>query len=270
MAVTLDSAGKTGMLRAMLRATYSSNGVIGGIYLYNSGASSMLKYKLGLTGASWGAISARAVALTTPVLMTHAANGTIAQAQLRNVGDGDSITTSGLVAGEAGTGHDIVVDDAVITSSDACNITDLRLQWGSSDGTVRINTLLANRLLEYLTGKDATHFSAAGTIKVYTGAAPASADDAATGTELISFTTATTTWNDVNTTTGCTLLSTLTASASNSGTAGYARFSWTEGSETYVIQGSVGTSTEDFVVDNTSMTASSSYNLTAATMKFWT
>jgi hypothetical protein len=202
--------------------------------------------------------------LTVPRSTTVTGTGTIAKAQLNNsVGD----AATNLLAGVTSGTQDCVVDVAVVTAGNTINFADMRFYAKPTLSTVAISTTLRTRILEYLLKKNTVVFSGTGTIKVYTGSAPASADTAATGTELVSFATSTTSWNAASSSSSA-LASTLSASASNSGTAGYARFSWTDGSNTYVIQGSIGTAATDFIINTVTIVATTSYNLTAATMGY--
>lgn len=268
---TWDVDFRVGMLRAMLRATYNASGVLRYIWLMNSTMLTLVKFAH-ITGTDWNTPANGKVTLAASVATTHNANATIAAATFRDETQASALTpgnTAGahnLTAGLSNGSRDVVVDDAVITAGEACNITKASIQLPEANGTVKLNTALRNRMLNYLINKSGVHFSAAGTIKVYSGAAPASADDVATGTELISFATTTTTWADVNTSTGCDLTATLTTNASNTGTAGYARYSWNDPNtgETYVIQGSIGTGAQDFVISSTALVSGNSFNLTAA------
>lgn len=248
----------------MLRATYSATYTLDSVLLYDSTETTLLKYKTGLGSANWGTPSGGQVSMTgLPILTTHSANGTIARAQIGSGGSGN--VASGMLAGLTG-GKDVVVDDEVISAAEACNITQLDIQQPLSRGTVKINIALANRILEFFVLKSAVHFSAAGSIDVYSGSAP-DVEAAATGTLLISFTTSTTSWNDV-VANACTLAASLNANGVATGTAGYARFTWTHGGNTYVIQGTIGTSGTDFVIDSTSIVNGNPFSLTAATIGF--
>lgn len=266
MAVTWVNNKAASLLYAMLRATYQTNGVIDAISLKNEAETQVVKYKTNIAASDWTGPSGGKVTLITPLAMSHGVNDTITKASLGPTGLSEFL--AGLVAGLSG-GKDLVIDDAVITAAEACNITDFRMTQPLALGTVKINLALSHQILKYFTKKDTAHFSAAGAIDVYDGSAPSSADDAATGTKLISFATTTSTWNDPSASVNsCTLASSLTASGIATGTAGYARFSWTVGGVTFVIQGSIGTTGTDFVISSTSIVNGNSFNLTAATIGF--
>lgn len=100
-----------------------------------------------------------------------------------------------------------------------------------------------------------------GTIKVYTGAQPANADAAETGTLLVTFTLADPAFagavNGVKDLDGD---PDLTAAAANAGTAGWARCEDSDGNN--VFDGSVGTAGTDFIINSTSITSGQTVNLT--------
>ena len=100
-----------------------------------------------------------------------------------------------------------------------------------------------------------------GTIKVYTGSQPATADTTETGTLLVTFTLADPAFEvaasgvkdlDAN--------PDLTAVAAATGTAGWARCEDSTGAN--VFDGSVGTSATDFIINSTSITSGQTVNLT--------
>jgi hypothetical protein len=107
-------------------------------------------------------------------------------------------------------------------------------------------------------------FGAGGTLNIYTGAAPATCDAAATGTVLATITlpnpffaaasggvmAKTGTWADL--------------SADATGTAGYFRI-WSPGAVP-MIQGTVGTSATDMIVDSTAFTAGQSFSVISFTL----
>lgn len=268
MAITVTTAVKNELLNGLLRTTGALNSAnqVGGFYFGNTSLSTLYKYKVSLTGASWGSPSNGGITLlSTPVLTTNSGTptGTIVEAAYRTVGDG-AYAIQGLVAGVSG-GKDVVLDTATITSGSAVSITDARIFVPASNGTVRINTLLRNRILRILVRQDTVGSAASGSIDVYSGSAPSDADSAATGTLLISFPTTTTSWASASS--GSSALSaTLTTTGSTAGTAGYARFSWTANGETYVIQGSIGASGTDFIINNTAITVGGSFSITSATI----
>ena len=254
----------TGLLRAMLRAVNMVGGYCETTELYASDGTTLLKTRTWAgAGADFDVPSGGRCIMKTTKTTTHSANGTIAK--MRTADGVQAVHKTGLVAGLTGN-KDLVVDDEVITAAELATITSFYIDIPTKgSGGVLFNTLLRNRLLKAYVKQNTAHFSAVGTVKVYNGTPPGTADDAATGTELISFTTSTTTWADASSN-ACALTASVNATAGASGTPSYARFSWTSGGETYVIQGSCGTvGTEDFVVSASPLVATTSYNLTTAT-----
>lgn len=266
---TIATFAKNGLLDAMLRATASSAYTVGQILLANAAETVLVKYKtLGGSGAEFTTPANGATELVSSLSTSHSANDTIAKAGIRDTGGAnDVVTPYTMSAGLAGGGVDIVVDDAVITAAEACNITDLVIALAEFTGTVCTNTLLRNRILSYFIRKNTAVFSGAGTITVYTGLPPANAEAAATGTSLLTYTTATTSWSAAAGGSSA-LAAALSATAHASGTPGYARFVWSNGGQTYVIQGTCGgpASGKDFLLDSSSVTSGVSYDLDAATM----
>lgn len=100
-----------------------------------------------------------------------------------------------------------------------------------------------------------------GTIKVYTGSQPSTADTAETGTLLVTFTLADPAFaaaldgvKDLDADPD------LSAAAAATGTAGWARCEDSDGNN--VFDGSVGTSSTDFIINSTSITTGQTVNLT--------
>lgn len=106
--------------------------------------------------------------------------------------------------------------------------------------------------------------SGAATIKVYSGSQPATADTTATGTLLVTLTCADPAWGassaGVKTLAGVPL----SATAAATGTAGWARMQDSTGAS--VFDGSVGTSSADFIINSTSITSGQTVNLTSGTV----
>lgn len=106
--------------------------------------------------------------------------------------------------------------------------------------------------------------SGAGYIEVRTGSAPASADDAATGTLLLTFTLADPAFGDAASgiATGASLPRTAVAVAT--GTAGWARLLDSDAAK--IADLTVGTSASDIEISNTSIITGRTVNLTALTV----
>lgn len=252
------------LLDAMLRASSVTTRAIDYVSLFNAGFFEVKRLTFGGTGSEWNVGNGFAV-LTVPASTTHTINGTITNSYLYSNPTNQvvQLMDTGLTSGS----REVVIDDDVISAAEACNVTELRIHLPEANGTVRMNAALRTRLLEYLVRADTAVFSAAGTIKVYDGSAPASVESAATGTELLSFVTSTTSW-DAASGNASSLASSIAATAGASGTVAYARFTWSSGGDTYVIQGSCGGGGSDFVVSSTSITSGLSYNLTSSTFSF--
>lgn len=267
MAATVATSAKNALLDAMLRASASSLYTVGQFLLIDAGETGLIKYKtLAGTGAEFNAPSGGAAVLAAPLATTHSTNGTIAKAGIRDTGGAqDVVTPYTMSCGLAGGSKDVVVDDDVITAAEANNITDGAIGLQKANGTVALNMALRNRIIEYFIRKDTAVFSAAGVVSVYSGSAP-DVDDAATGTLLAQFTTSTTSWNAAAAGAAA-LAASINTTGLAVGTAGYARFEWSQGGEDYVIQGSVGTSGADFIISTVSITVAS-VDLTAATFTY--
>lgn len=130
---------------------------------------------------------------------------------------------------------------------------------------IRLATATRNALADAVTTR-ADAGAGAATIKVYTGAQPASANDAATGTLLATFT-----CSDPSFGAAATGVITLagtpkTATAAATGTAGWFRME--SSTPAAVIDGSVTASGGggDMTVDNTSITTGQTVNLTSGTV----
>ena len=128
---------------------------------------------------------------------------------------------------------------------------------------VRLSASLANSLATAVaTAVDAG--PAGGTIKIYTGSQPATADTAESGTLLATFTLATTAFGAAS---GgvITLAGTpLTVAASNTGTAGWFRLEDSTGAN--VLDGSVGTSGNQINLNTTSITSGVNVTITSGTI----
>lgn len=234
---------------------------------------------LGGFGTEFDAAADGAASLNgTPRAMNHFNSGTMTTGGVYGL-MGNTIT--GLTLGttapcelESTTATGTITNS---TTPPASSITRFRVGFPAARGTVQISTSLRNRWVDMMTCKQTAHFSANGTIKVYSGAAPASADDGATGTEMWSVATDQTssfTWAAAASS-ACVLNASLTATSLAFGAnlvAGYARLVWNSGGTDYVIQGSVGEASGDFqftALDgggNDEMAQSTSYTLSNATI----
>ena len=124
---------------------------------------------------------------------------------------------------------------------------------------VRLSAALANAI------DDAVNAGTAGTIKIYTGTQPATADTAASGTLLATFTLADPAFGASSGGT-ITLNSTpLTVAAAASGTAGWFRME-SNGPTVTVLDGSVGTSGHQINLNTTSITLGVNVTITSGTI----
>lgn len=134
-----------------------------------------------------------------------------------------------------------------------------------NNGTILYNTSLANAInsIWTQTANNIAAFSSAA-INVYSGTAPATADAPATGTLLCVFTTAAAgaSWGAVAAGSAALAASITSANALATGTAGYIRVV----KNTYTLQGSVGTTAADFIINTTSIVSGNTYTLTDATI----
>jgi hypothetical protein len=170
------------------------------------------------------------------------------------------------VASLVGGGGGVIVPSLSSSAGVNFQIDQLSLKLPQANGAVMLNADLVNALVSGWTiaaGNIAMCSSA--NIKVYSGSAPANADALATGNLLVSFTTAAAgaSWGTV--TAGSAALSgNLTAVASGAGTqtAGYVRIE----KGAYVLQGTVGTTGANFILDTVSITNGATITLTEATI----
>lgn len=264
-----------GLLNAALRATNPVSNTAITQLSFASG----LRYR-NVSGSDFASASNGVAAITTaPLAMTHANAGTMTTGDA--YGPGGAATT-GLTLGTAAPCEleSSTTAGSVITNSSsppASNLTRFSVGLPDARGTVRISTSLRNKWVDMLTGKLATHISANGTIKVYSGTAPGSADDAPTGTEMWSVATDQTssfTWAAASAS-ACALNASLVATSLAFGAnlvAGYARLKWNFGGTDYIIQGSVGEASGDFQFvnldggSNNEMIQSTSYTMNNATI----
>lgn len=131
----------------------------------------------------------------------------------------------------------------------------------NNGGTLMFNVALMNRLVDLWTGNTTLipqlgiNTGGACSFNVYSGAAPATADALATGTLLAAIPVGATNIWSAAVSGGAALAAALSVTPTATGTAGYARFVKTYGAVTYVLQGSVGTSGADFILNTLSTTA---------------
>lgn len=128
---------------------------------------------------------------------------------------------------------------------------------------VRLSESLANALANAV--DDAVNAGAAGgTIKIYTGTQPATADTAASGTLLATFTLSTTAFGAASSGTITLAGTPLTVAAVATGTAGWFRLADSDGNE--VLDGSVSTSGAQINLNTTSITDGVNVSITSGTI----
>lgn len=168
------------------------------------------------------------------------------------------------VASLSGGGGGVIVPTLNSSVGVAFQVDSFSIKMPLANSTIMLNAVLANALVAAFANAAANiGAGSSASIKIYSGSAPASADVAATGTLLATFTTAASgaSWNAASAGSAA-LASALNVNASATGTAGYVRME----KGTYVLQGSVGTSGTDFIVDSTSLTSGNNVSLTNATI----
>jgi hypothetical protein len=275
MAATIGTTFRNNLLNAMFRGVGAQPTL-----LYNAGGNGLIFYTgappaspdVAATGtalntvqplgaAPWGASSNGVIALATPIAVIPSQTLTAGYARLLAY---SGVAVMDMVAGLAASGADIIVSTLTFTTGVAVSVTNLSVSIGEFLGTVRFNTALRNAILN-AEKTDVTIpvivFAGVGSIVIYSGAAPATADIAATGTVLATFTTSNTTWNAAAAA-SCALAANIAVNASATGTAGYARM--INGS--YVMQMSVGTVGADLTIDSLSLTSGVATTITNATI----
>lgn len=160
----------------------------------------------------------------------------------------------------------VVLDAASASSGTALAATGFTYKIPQSNGTVFLNADLVNALVSamWVTAANVA-LGTSSVINVYSGTAPASADAPLSGnTLLVSFTIGgTSAWNTASAgSAGLTTNLTATAVAGSPTTATFARV--VKGALT--MQGTVGTSSADFILDTVSITSGNLITLTEATI----
>lgn len=215
-----------------------------------------------VANGSWSAPSAGISVLANPLSATGSQTGTAAFARIK---DTSGLPVVDLSVGLTGSGADCILDSLSITTGGAFMITNLSMKCPEVLGTLRLNMDLRNKLVDqWVNVAGAAQMGVSGTISTYTGAPPATADAAATGTKLVDIPTgATSPWSAAVGGTGV-LPTNLTANAVASGTMGYAR--WVKG--LFTAQGSVGVAGSDFIVDNITAVSGNPVTLTECPVTF--
>lgn len=199
-------------------------------------------------GAAASGISTLSVS-ASPVTPASATGVTgINRARLHN-GDGTAIAD--FTAGTSGA--EVTIASANSSTGVGSTVTAFAIRMPlNNGGSVKINTSLANWITDFITGVEtaSADLGTGSQLKLYTGTAPASADDVATGTLLATINFGSPAYGYASG--GASALSgDQSGTASATGTVGYARL--VKGG--YVLQGSAGLSGTDFILDNVSLTS---------------
>jgi len=108
-------------------------------------------------------------------------------------------------------------------------------------------------------------YSVGALLRMYSGSAPASTDTAATGTLLVDMTLPTD-WMAAASGGTKQKLGTWSATAAASGNAGYFRICKPGGDQPCIIQGTIGTSSADLIMDSVSLSAGQTVSLSTFTI----
>jgi len=201
-------------------------------------------------------------ALSTPINANAANVATAAFARIFNSSGAAVIDTPMSLSGGGGG---VIVP--ILTSSVGVpfQISEFSIKLPSDNGgTLMMNDAMRDDIVN-ITVKTAANLAigSSASINIYSGTPPANANMAATGTLLLTLSTAAlgASWNTASGGSSS-LVSNISAVAVATGTAGYARLE--KGG--YVLQGSVGISGTDFVIDNTAIVSGNTFALTNATI----
>lgn len=162
----------------------------------------------------------------------------------------------------AGGGGGAIVNSLNTNAGSPLTLVDFSLKLPSSLGTVKLNAALVNRLVDWWTGQSTTapqfgiNTGGASTLNIYSGTAPATADESLSGNTLLaSISIGGTNVFGAASAGSAALTGPLSVLASGTGTATFFRWSKVQGASTFVIQGTVGTSGADMTVNTTSITS---------------
>lgn len=210
--------------------------------------------------------------LNAPVTITPTSSGSIGSVRVigsSGTGISDQVRTllSGSV-GIAGSGHPFILSTTTASNGVALTLTNATVQFPLSiSATLKMNASLADAWMEWFRVPASAQPAMAnsGTISVYSGTAPATADTALSGNTLLCTFSPTTSWWAVASQVATMGSSHASSTPVGTGTATF--FRWTKGA--YTLQGSVGTAGADFVLSSTAITSGgATVNLTEATINF--
>lgn len=203
-------------------------------------------------------------ALSAPRSGTSERTVTVSFARLRT---NNSAAVADVEVTTAGGGGGVIVSTLSAVTGVSYSIDAFSVKMSNDrGGTFKINNALRDAIVGLMIGKlGATNFGISCVVEIYSGTAPASPDDAATGTLLWTFTSSSgaSMWGPASSTSAA-LTGSLTANGVATGTAGYVRF--TKGA--YVAQASIGTGSEDVTVSTTSIVSGAVVSITSANLSF--
>lgn len=218
----------------------------------------VLGFNLGTMGAPSVGVSSIASPKTASATATVAS---IAFARIYGaLGVGIMDTTASLTGGGGG----VILNTLSTTVGVNFTLSAFSFKMPQINGTVMLNIALVNAIASAMCiTSAAVGLCTSSVTNVYSGTPPASADVAATGTLLVSFTNgATSPWAVASGPSSALTAPLASSAAAATGTATYARI--VKG--TYVLQGTVGTSAADFILDTVAITSGNTINLTEATL----
>lgn len=173
----------------------------------------------------------------------------------------------------AASGASVTVTAGGSSAGSSYGISAMSIKLPLTLGTVLLSPSLVNRLIDNLTAVNSgvlnfgISTSGASTFEIYGGTAPATAEDTPPSAAICTITIGASQVFTAAASGSTSLSAAQSATASGTGTATYARWKKTIGSIVYTIQGSVGTSGTDFILNTTSLTSGvTSVQLTDATM----
>lgn len=284
MATNLSTAFKNNILNWITGATAPSNATLTHVLLY-SGASPGNPATTPAGSPVWSATSF-ATGIPIGTFMTAAGEGvselsatrvlsatnTVPSVTLARLGN--SFVDVGYVDTDcAASGASVTVTAGGSSFGSSYGISAMSIRLPLTLGTVLLSPSLVNRLIDNLTAVNSGvlnfGISTSGTssFEIYGGTAPATAEDTPPSAAICTITIGASQVFTAAASGSTSLAAVQSATASGNGTATYARWKKTIGSIVYTIQGSVGTSGTDFILNTTSFSAGvTSVQLTDATM----
>lgn len=223
--------------------------------------------------------------------LTSAANGISSLTMARGSTAAQTTAVSGLtwcrILGSSGTaimdttvslsggGGGAILDTLNTSAGIAFNLTAFSIKLPQSNGgTVYFNQALTDYMVNVITGAGSittsptmgVNTNGASVITIYSGTAPANADAPQTNTALVSYTMGTQVFAAAAAGSAALTSALTTAAAGNTGTATHFRWVKTFGGSSFIIQGTVGTSGTDMIINTTSIVATNTYTISNLTL----